>query len=220
MENKLKDLRKAMDATTHSGTHFSEEQKNKIRSVINSGGHYYFTNPRRFHIFAITSVVMAVLVLFVSSQFGLMDSISRGSGQGDHMVNMPEDIPNFVQESDIKLIDWNRVAEPFGRNLVGNENKSGVIGMDMPSLEEQKWMWHLWGTAAEELTVVGFHRETKTIHPLLINGNGWTTELGRENNGADVHIPSSVKIPERGEWAILLYADGELFDVLVYEFWE
>jgi hypothetical protein len=218
MEIKLRNLRKAMDATTHSGKHFSEEQKNNIRAVINSGGQYNFHKPKRFQIFAMTSVVIVVLVLFVSSQFDFMASISRGSDQGEHMVNMPEDIPGFVQESDIGLVDWNRVAEPFGRNLVGNENKSGVIGMDMPSLEGQKWMWHLWETDAEELTIVGFHRESKTIHPLLING--WTTELAGENNGADVHIASSVKIPERGEWAILLYADGELFDVLVYEFWE
>ncbi|WP_417897645.1 hypothetical protein ABN702_15290 [Bacillus haimaensis] len=220
MKIKLKSLRKAMDATTHSGQHFSEEQKNNIRAVINSGGHYNFHKPRRFHVFAMTGVLIAVLILFVSSQFDLMASISRGSDQGDHMVSMPEDIPGFVQESDIGLVDWNRTAEPFGRNLVGNENKSGVIGMDMPSLEAQKWMWHLWGTDAEELTVVGFHRESQIVHPLLLNGNGWTTELAGENNGADQHIPSSVKIPERGEWAILLYADGELFDVLVYEFLE
>ncbi|MGD6831142.1 hypothetical protein ACQCT5_03195 [Sutcliffiella halmapala] len=126
-----------------------------------------------------------------------------------------ESINSF--KSWIYRIDWDRKAEPFARNLVGNENKSGVIGMDMPSLERQKWMWHLWGTGVEELTVVGFHRETSTIHLLLINGNEWTTELGGENYGAYQHIPSSVKIPERGEWAILLYVDGELFDILVYE---
>lgn len=220
MEYKLKNLRKAMDATTHSGVHFSEEQKNHIRAAINSGGRFNFSKPRRIQVFAMTSVVMAVLIIFVSSQIDLMESFRGGSGQGEQMVNIPEDIPGFVQESDFGLIDWNRTAEPFGRNLVGNENKSGVIGMDMPSLEQQKWMWHLWGTDAEELTVVGFNRETQIVHPLLLNGNGWTTELGGENNGADQHIPSSVKIPERGEWAILLYADGELFDILVYEFWE
>lgn len=220
MEINLRNLRKVMDATTHSGKHFSEEQKNNIRAAINSGGHYNFNKPRRFHVFAMTSIVIAVVVLFVSSHFDLVAPISRGSNQGEHMVNIPEDIPGFVKESDIRLIEWNKTAEPFGRNLVGNENKSGVIGMDMPSLEGQKWMWHLWDTDAEELTVVGFHRETNTFHPLLLNGTGWTTELGGENNGADQHIPSSVKIPERGEWAILLYADGELFDILVYEFWE
>ncbi|MCA1320990.1 hypothetical protein LC085_13795 [Bacillus tianshenii] len=218
MEYKLKDLRRAMDATTHSGVHFSEEQKNNIRAAINSGGDNHFSKPRRFHVFVMSSVAMVVLTIFLSSQIDLGESFRGGSGQVEHMVNMPEDIPFFVKESDIGLIDWNRTAEPFGGNLVGNEKKSGVIGMDMPSLEGQKWMWHLWGTDANELTVVGFHRETKTVHPLLLNGTDWSTELGGENNGADQHIPSSVKVPERGEWAILLYTDGELFDILVYEF--
>jgi hypothetical protein len=41
--------------------------------------------------------------------------------------------------------------------------------------------------------------------------------LGGENNGADAHTPSSVNILKAGEWAILLYTDGKLFDILVYE---
>ena len=102
--------------------------------------------------------------------------------------------------------------------MIGNENKSGVIGADMPSLEiNQKWMWHLWGieNPGNRLTVVGFHRETGTVHQILTTG--WTIGLGGENNGADAHTPSNVNIPKAGEWAILLYTDGELFDVLVYE---
>ena len=55
------------------------------------------------------------------------------------------------------------------------------------------------------------------MHPVLDNGESWTIPLGGENNGADVHAPSSVTIPERGEWALVLYADGELFDVVVME---
>jgi hypothetical protein len=128
------------------------------------------------------------------------------------------DIPIFVQTIDLEMINWNRKAVNLSNNILGNENKSGVIGADMPSINiNQKWMWHLWGIEnpkETELTVVGFHRETGTIHQILTTG--WSIGLGGENHGADAHTPSSVNIPTGGEWAILLYVDGKLFDVLVY----
>ena len=137
----------------------------------------------------------------------------------DSKIVLPDDIPDFVQTSDFETINWERKAEEFGdRGLIGNENKSGVIGANMPSLSGQKWMWHLFGIDNRnslKLTVVGFHKETKTVHQILTNN--WTTDLGGANNGADAHAPSSVTIPESGEWAMLLYVDGKLFDSLVYE---
>ena len=132
---------------------------------------------------------------------------------------LSDNIPNFVREGNFETINWERKAVEFGdRGIIGNENKSGVIGAGMPSLNGQKWMWHLWGienATNTKLTVVGFHKESETVHQILIDG--WTTGLGGANNGADAHIPSSVKIPESGEWAILLYTDEKLFDILVYE---
>ncbi|HEX5564041.1 MAG TPA: hypothetical protein VFX34_03705 [Sporosarcina sp.] len=132
---------------------------------------------------------------------------------------LPEDVPDFVAESDLENIDWDKKAISFSRNIIGNENRSGVIGADMPSITtKQKWMWHLWGIedpAATNLTVVGLHRASGTVHPILTTG--WTTGLAGPNNGADAHAPSNVQIPNAGEWAILLYTDEELFDVLIYE---
>lgn len=133
----------------------------------------------------------------------------------------PEDIPEFVEESDFEKIDWDKKAMTFNNTMIGNENKSGVIGADMPSLSGQKWMWHLWGIenpVATKLSIVGLHKETGTVHQILTIG--WTINLAGENNGADAHAPSSVKIPKAGEWGILLYTDGKLFDELVYEIYE
>ncbi|RBP89973.1 hypothetical protein DFO70_11079 [Cytobacillus firmus] len=136
----------------------------------------------------------------------------------DAPITLPEDIPDFVQESDFDTIDWERKAVEFGdRGIIGNENKSGVIGAGMPSLNGQKWMWHLWGVEDADLTIVGFHKESQTVHQILTNGMGWTIRAYGPNNGADAHTPSSVKIPKKGEWAILLYVDGELFDQLIYD---
>lgn len=134
-------------------------------------------------------------------------------------ITMPEDIPDFVQESDFASIDWSHKAVEFGdRGIIGNANKSGVIGADMPSLSTQKWMWHLWGmddSGSTELTVVGYHKESKAIQPILVDG--WSIVLGGPVNGADAHAPSSVKIPKPGEWALLLYTNGKYFDTLIYD---
>jgi len=140
----------------------------------------------------------------------------------DEKVNeeiiLPEGIPEFVQKSDFEKINWENKAVEFGnRGIIGNENKSGVIGADAPSLTSQKWMWHLWGVpVGTEMTVVGFHRVAKEVHQIL-KWPEWTIQMGGPNNGADAHAPSSVKIPETGEWAILLYIDGNLFDTLIFE---
>ena len=61
-------------------------------------------------------------------------------------IVLPEGVPEFVQKGDFEQIDWEKKAVEFGdRDIIGNKNKSGVIGVDMPSLNNQKWMWHLWG---------------------------------------------------------------------------
>nr|WP_106783338.1 hypothetical protein [Lysinibacillus timonensis] len=149
----------------------------------------------------------------------VMGTIISGCSQ-EEKVALPENLPVFVLESDFDVIDWERKAVEFN-GMMGNENIAGVIGADMPSLSQQKWMWHLWGvddTANGQLTVVAYHRDTQTVHPILMNGNDeWSIELAGANNGADAHIPTSVKIPEPGQWALLLYIDDILFDILVYE---
>lgn len=332
MEDKLNELKKAMDSTTHKGRHFTGFQKNKIRHAVHSPVQTKKPNP--FIIFITTTVAICLIGFFVSTEllfkqnetnngspdtwevhhdyqenhkilFSILpdpelhagmpygyifsfkepfdtykgkklsisavhketgqrievlspriitkpspgySSLQRfstsfqipysglwryevyldGKAYGDVVirvdekeeggpVTLPEGIPDYVQESDFDNINWDRKATVFGRNIIGNENKSGIIGADMPSLTAQKWMWHLWNSDASELTVVGYHRESGTIHPVLNNGEGWTIPLGGENNGADVHTPSAVTITDRGEWAFVLYADGELFDVIVLE---
>ncbi|TQR34269.1 hypothetical protein C7Y47_09840 [Lysinibacillus sphaericus] len=145
-----------------------------------------------------------------------------GCTRHEKAVTLPKDLPDFVQESDFKLIDWDKKAVEFGeRGIIGNEDKSGVIGANMPSLNTQKWMWHIWGIAEDrdtKLTIVGYHKDSKTVHPILVDG--WTIGLGGPVNGADAHRPSSVKIPKPGEWAILLYVNESYFDTLIYDIHE
>ncbi|WP_060678718.1 hypothetical protein [Virgibacillus halodenitrificans] len=160
--------------------------------------------------------IVLILILF-SMLFVVAACTSDEAVQKE--ITLPKDAPEFVTRADFDKIDWEKEAVEFGdRNIIGNENKSGVIGVDMPSLNGQKWMWHLWGIenpVNTDLTVVGFHKETGTVHQILTNG--WSVSLGGANNGADAHTPTSVKIPEPGKWAMLLYTDNELFDILIYE---
>ncbi|MCA1057713.1 hypothetical protein LCL96_02145 [Rossellomorea aquimaris] len=332
MEDKLNELKRAMNSTTHEGRHFTELQKNKIRHTVHNP--VETKRPSPFIIFSMTTVAICLIVFFVSTELLLkqngsitgspntwrvhhdykennkalfsiipdpelhagkpygyifsfkesfdtfkgkdlsIKAVHKKTGQRIEvlspqritkpspgysslqrftanfqvpysgiwryevylddkaygnvvvsvaekeeggLVKLPEDIPDYVRESDFNQINWDRKATTFGPNMIGNENKSGIIGADMPSLSGQKWMWHLWDTEASDLTVVGYHRESGTVHPILNNGESWTIPLGGENNGADVHAPSSVMIPERGEWAFVLYTNGELFDVVVLE---
>ncbi len=150
--------------------------------------------------------------------FVLFLSLLIVAGCTNQEVKIPGTAPVFIQKSDFQNIDWQKKAVEFGEyGVVGNENKSGVIGADMPSLDRQKWMWHLWDVPPnEELTIVGFHKETQKVYPLLLE-DSWSLILSGPNNGADSHSPSSIKIPQKGEWAILLYIDDKLFDTLIYE---
>ncbi|MGN4123817.1 hypothetical protein ACMGD3_02120 [Lysinibacillus sphaericus] len=146
----------------------------------------------------------------------LSESNPKFVPQNEKAIILPEDIPEFVQLSDVETIDWDKKAVELGdRGIIGNENKSGVIGV---GLTTYKWMWHLWGIDNiynTKLTIVGFHKESAKVQPILVNG--WTIGVGGPNNGADAHMPSGVIIPEPGDWAILLYVNGKLFDTLVYE---
>ncbi|UED82322.1 hypothetical protein FH508_0010615 [Lysinibacillus sp. CD3-6] len=157
---------------------------------------------------------LPMMLVFLS----LLSLAACTSNETNKKISLPEGIPNFVEVSDLEKIDWDKKAVTFNNNIIGNENKSGVIGAGAPSLNVQKWMWHLWGIenpTETKLTVVGYHKETGTVHQILTTG--WTIDLGGANNGADAHAPSGVKIPEKGQWAILLYTDEKLFDILIYD---
>lgn len=148
----------------------------------------------------------------------LLFSVACSSNENRELV-LPDDIPDVVQLSDFDNLDWGKNAKEFGEHgVIGNENKSGVIGADAPSLNGQKWMWHLWGIENPEetkLTVVGLHQASGTVQQILTSG--WMLPLAGENNGADAHTPSSVQFKEKGKWMIMLYTNDSLFDTLVFD---
>ena len=137
-------------------------------------------------------------------------------------LDFPEDIPDFVQKSDFEKIDWDRRVTEFDTgtrdDMVGNENKLGIIGPELKPNKVEKWLWHFWGIDKGELTVVGYNKDTSKITPVLSDGVWSMNGIGGGKiEGADASMPSNVVLPEAGEWALLVYIDGKLFDILVYE---
>lgn len=141
----------------------------------------------------------------------------------ENKVTIPEDAPEFVKKSDIESINWENKAVKFNDGMIGNKHKVGIIGANQPNTNEQKWMWHLWGEDIQNatLTVLGYQPESNEIHPILFDHGSeqmiWSQKLGPPHNGADVHMPSMVSVPKAGDWALLLYVDGEYFDTVVHE---
>ena len=81
-----------------------------------------------------------ILVIMLALVFGCSPTET-----GKTNLDFPEDIPSFVLESDMEDIDWENKAVNFAGNIIGNENRSGVIGAICQAYMVQKWMWHLWG---------------------------------------------------------------------------
>ena len=140
----------------------------------------------------------------------------------DSKLALPEDLPDFVQKSDFEKVDWNRKVTEFDTgtrdDMVGNQNKIGIIGAELKPNKVEKWLWHFWGIDQGELTVVGYNKDTSKITPVLSDGV-WSKDGvgGGKIEGADASLPSNVVLPAAGKWALLVYIDGKLFDILVYE---
>jgi tetratricopeptide (TPR) repeat protein len=103
MENKLKSLRKAMDSTTHKGTHFTEEHRNNVRKRVASKK---FTKPTRSHHFfryGLTAVAMSILVLlFTTELIGKPDvPANQKSGAFKTQVQLVEAMLNEVEQGTI-----------------------------------------------------------------------------------------------------------------------
>jgi len=137
-------------------------------------------------------------------------------------ISLPKDIPSFVTEKDFEKVNWNRTVTEFDTgtrsDMIGNKNKLGIIGPELKPNKTEKWLWHFWGIEEGEMTVVGYNKDTSKITPVLSDGV-WSKDGvgGGKTEGADASLPSNVVLPEAGKWALLVYIDDKLFDILVYE---
>jgi hypothetical protein len=164
--------------------------------------------------------IKSMAFIFLSMLFLLVGCSTNETVESK--LALPEDIPDFVQKSDFEKVDWNRTVTEFNTgtrdDMVGNKNKLGILGPELKPNKVEKWLWHFWGIDKGELTVVGYNKDTSKITPVLSDGV-WSRNGvgGGKIEGADASMPSNVVLSEAGKWALLVYIDGKLFDILVYE---
>lgn len=99
-----------------------------------------------------------------------------------------------------------------GIEMQGIEGKIGILGPDFVANQANKHMWHLWGNKADldgEFKVDAINiKSGEKINPFIFD---IPTSLFGPNNGADAHLPSSMKLPEPGIWQLSAYIDEKLF---------
>ncbi|KIL42259.1 hypothetical protein SD70_01615 [Gordoniibacillus kamchatkensis] len=114
--------------------------------------------------------------------------------------------------------------------MVGSQGNIGILGPDFVAGKGNKYMWHFWG-AKEELDKSPFRVEainletTEKTKALVAHAGTPQEEMVWEydmppagpNNGADAHIPSSLKIPSGGLWRIDAYLGGKLKGSIVVD---
>ncbi|MBM7694762.1 hypothetical protein JOC77_004239 [Peribacillus deserti] len=172
----------------------------------------------------VTWIVTAVLLLGLAACSNEAETAPAKDEKSK--VQSPIDTPEFVKNKDIDKIEWDKPAVTFMTNtnseMLGIPNKLGVLGPGLKKGEIQKLMWHFWGKERGEMTVVGYHRKSSAVHPVLwdvdTKSSYWKAgRISGQNNGADAHMPSNVLLHESGTWAFLVYLDDQLFDTLVLE---
>ena len=135
--------------------------------------------------------------------------------------------PVNVDKKVIQNIDW-EVSGTFNSGsyvMRGIPEKVGFIDAPFIKNSGQKYMWHFWGDIPDgELTVLAIKKGSNEIVPALIVPSiederyVWTyNSPAGPNNGADAHLPSNLKLNEKGKWALLVYLGDKYFDNIVVE---
>jgi hypothetical protein len=100
-----------------------------------------------------------------------------------------------------------------GYIMIGEKGKVGFIydnSVDnrfYPE-EEDKYMWHLWGSDVvnKDLRVEAIYENT--LEPIHLFESRLS---GSPHNGADAVTPSSMSLPKPGMWKLNAYVDEKLF---------
>ncbi|MCA0173083.1 DUF4871 domain-containing protein [Bacillus sp. RAR_GA_16] len=135
--------------------------------------------------------------------------------------------PVNVDKKVIQNIDW-EISETFNSGsyvMRGVPEKISFIDEPFKKSIVKKYMWHFWGDIPDgNLTVLAIREGGNEIVPALIVPSPederfvWTYDSpGGPNNGADAHLPSNLKLDEKGKWALLVYLGEDYFDNIVVE---
>jgi len=98
-------------------------------------------------------------------------------------------------------------------NMTGTDGKLGLINAGFVVGQENKYMWHFWGTA-DELTGDFQIYEMKESTSELIKGfEGKLQPVPL--NGADASHPSHLVLPSAGKWKLIVMINNQWFGSIV-----
>ncbi|MEK8128410.1 DUF4871 domain-containing protein [Paenibacillus filicis] len=104
-------------------------------------------------------------------------------------------------------------AGPY--QLRGIAGRAGFIDPGFKAGQSNKYMWHFWGSDRElqgEFRVLAVKQGTDKLIEVFRSG-----ELGGALNGADRHVPSTMSLPESGNWRLLAFIGDMLFESIVVQ---
>ncbi|TMU88360.1 hypothetical protein FGG79_03630 [Bacillus sp. BHET2] len=139
---------------------------------------------------------------------------TKGDDRVSNVLETWEESPALVKE--ITVTDDGQTDEFVFR--IGNNGKLG-FGEYGPfkAGESQKYMWHFWGdkaTLLQPFKVIGVkeekHEEVTVFQ--LPKSNSLAP-----NAGADHHLPSTMSLPSKGMWKLMVYFGDELFGEVYVE---
>lgn len=105
-------------------------------------------------------------------------------------------------------------SHEFGE-MFGKKGSIGIVGSKTMINNNQKWMWHFWGTeeiSYKEWDVKAFKEgDEKAINP-IVSKDEILYPRGEEING---HARTKMYFPSPGLWKLKVYIDGEFFDEII-----
>lgn len=114
-------------------------------------------------------------------------------------------------------VEW-KVSPTFlsgGYEMRGIPDRLAIIDTPFIAGQQQKYMWHFWGSLDEvtgKLTILAEHQDTGKKIPLI---QKVYIVPASPNNGADNHLPSLMSLPSKGLWKLDAYIDERPFDSII-----
>ncbi|WP_053363455.1 DUF4871 domain-containing protein [Bacillus sp. FJAT-27251] len=159
-------------------------------------------------------ILIGILIMGCSNE----DTKVNANGSNEEIENK---IINDVKR--MNSVNWEPTGTFKSEEYVmrGIPNEIGFIDETFTAGVTKKYMWHFWGESLEgNLRIVAVKEGELRPTPVLVKDEEqvWTYNKPLAGiNGADIHIPSNMKIPESGKWALLVYLGEKYINTIVVE---
>ncbi|MBM7660250.1 hypothetical protein JOC85_001017 [Bacillus mesophilus] len=201
MEEKLTNLRKAMNSTTHKGTHFTEIQKIKIRKALHGEGKIESIKLKRYLVYVMTPVTIvlaAIMLTFELTNSPVNPSPSQG---GIHSVITEqnwEPRDQFVKDGKVLFSIYPDPA------LTAKKSYGYMLSFSEPFETYE----------GKTLAIYATHKETGLQQTAVPPQTITEPSPGYDSLERFVFFTS---VPISGEWKFKVVLDGEAYgDVILY----